>query len=192
MATFLAASSAVYPAPLYFCSHWPKLWVPARGKTPGCCPQQAQAQHGDQPANQGSNGGARLRPGWGHFLPAMCSPSTGSLLSKKNREAALVTDLGPRRQGRCWGAQQYLVGDIIHHDDAVGPPVVAGSDGPEALLPSCVPLHGGSGRGRSARVSCALALPRQSGRPPLTIWSLMVLPSSSMVRILKSTPMVLM
>lgn len=33
----------------------------------------------------------------------------------------------------------FLVCDVVYHDDAVSPPVVAGSDGPEPFLTSCVP-----------------------------------------------------
>ena len=37
-----------------------------------------------------------------------------------------------------------LVGHVVHHDDTVSPPVVAGGDGAEPLLTSCVPnLEGG-------------------------------------------------
>lgn len=35
----------------------------------------------------------------------------------------------------------YLVSDVIHHDDAVSTPVVAGRDGTEPLLPGRVPLQ---------------------------------------------------
>lgn len=36
--------------------------------------------------------------------------------------------------------QGYLVSDVIHHDDTMSPPVVAGSDGAEPFLTSRVPL----------------------------------------------------
>ena len=69
-----------------------------------------------------------------------------------------------------------LVGDVVDHDDAVRAPVVAGGDGTEALLAGRVPdLGGGGGEGGAGwRLTC----------------SLIVLPSSSIVLILKSTPIV--
>ena len=37
-------------------------------------------------------------------------------------------------------AEGLLVGDVVHEDEAHGPAVVGGGDGPVALLASCV-LH---------------------------------------------------
>lgn len=85
----------------------------------------------------------------------------------------------------------YLVSDVIHHDDAMSTPVVAGRDGTEPLLPGRVPLQDSRAGMRWAWARGHPVPRRDLGGAALTICSLMVLPSNSMVRILKSTPMVL-
>ena len=42
---------------------------------------------------------------------------------------------------RCCSSSTHPVRDVVHHDDAVRSPVVGAGDGPEALLPSGVPLR---------------------------------------------------
>mmetsp|Transcript_24075 Transcript_24075/g.75431 ORF Transcript_24075/g.75431 Transcript_24075/m.75431 type:complete len:267 (+) Transcript_24075:560-1360(+) len=107
--------------------------------------------------------------------------------------------------------EALLVRHIIHHNNAVSPAVVAAGDCAEALLPGSIPLappgryssqldaagsisleHSPRRRKRAGHGSGSAGVAEigASGRRGLTICSLITLPSSSTVRILKSTPMV--
>jgi len=68
----------------------------------------------------------------------------------------------------------YLVCDIIDNDDAIGTSVVTGRDCPEPLLTSSVPLN----RDKKNTLQT-----HWDHKQKLTIWSLMVFPSNSTVRI---------
>ena len=74
------------------------------------------------------------------------------------------------------------VGDIVDNADAVCTAVVGRGNGPESFLAGSVPLRSPI----SAYVICISCVCIRY----LTICSFTVLPSSSIVRILKSTPMV--
>ena len=73
-----------------------------------------------------------------------------------------------------------LVGDVVDDNDTVGSPVVGRGDGPEPLLSGCVPDLGEN----FVRYQILLG-----STGPVT-WSFIVFPSSSIVLILKSTPIV--
>ena len=77
-----------------------------------------------------------------------------------------------------------LVRHIVHEEDAHGAAVVCRRDSPEPLLACSVPLP------RAYEISETSG--NGSGLRKRTIWSLIRLPSSSIVRILKSMPMVVM
>ena len=104
--------------------------------------------------------------------------------------------------------ERVEVGDVVHDDDAVSATVVGAADGAEPLLARSVPLRRGGRPRESTKSGLSLSHPsraRDSGTRrhvsfcPLrakgdahkgaarTIWSLIVLPSSSIVRIFCST-----
>ena len=83
--------------------------------------------------------------------------------------------------------ERPLVRHIVHEEDAHRSAVVRRRDGPEPLLACSIPL---------SRAGTALKISKTPRRPfgleKHTIWSLIRFPSSSIVRILKSMPMVVM
>jgi hypothetical protein len=81
-----------------------------------------------------------------------------------------------------------LLCSIVNNNDAMGTTVVRGSDGSKSLLTSSVPLVEYAGKKRLWLVLAVFA--HWQSQILLTIWSFTVLPSRSIVRILKSTPIV--
>jgi len=105
-------------------------------------------------------------------------------MSKK----ALVSTNEAHQQRRLSGkltAETLLIGHIVDKQDTHGTSVVCSSNCSEPLLSSSIPLHRkplvSTGHTMYAWFLC-----------PLTICNLILLPSSSIVRILKSIPIVVM
>lgn len=102
--------------------------------------------------------------------------------------------VGDSQEGGRLTVETPFVGDVVHEEDSHRAPVVRRRDRPEPLLSRRVPLCVTADTAVS--YPCARLgheLPNgKSTRAARTIWSLMRLPSSSMVRILKSIPMVVM
>lgn len=91
----------------------------------------------------------------------------------KGLEATKRADVAQRT------VKRTLVGHVVHEEDAHRAAVIRRRNCPEALLARCIPLP--------SPFSFAVGSP---GAERHTIWSLMRLPSSSIVRILKSMPIV--